>query len=63
MVHTKRRNRLHQNKMNDLVFVMYNMKLRERQMRKDVKATLGLDDIESDDEWITEKGRSSASYK
>ncbi|KAG4950250.1 hypothetical protein JHK82_043602 [Glycine max] len=43
MVHTKRRNRLQQKKMNDLVYVMYNLKLK-------------IDEIESDDEWITEEG-------
>lgn len=41
--------------MNDLVFVMYNFKLKERQKRRDAKAALQLEDIESDDEWITEK--------
>uniref|UniRef100_A0A0R0LB65 BED-type domain-containing protein n=1 Tax=Glycine max TaxID=3847 RepID=A0A0R0LB65_SOYBN len=34
MVHTKRRNRLHKKKMNDLVYVMYNLKLKSRQTRK-----------------------------
>ncbi|KAL5165454.1 hypothetical protein HKD37_18G050579 [Glycine soja] len=34
MVHTKRRNRLHQQKMNDLVYVMYNLKLKRKQNRK-----------------------------
>ncbi|XP_031405764.1 uncharacterized protein LOC116214505 [Punica granatum] len=34
MVHTKRRNRLHQKKMNDLVFVMYNLKLKDKKIRK-----------------------------
>ncbi|XLT09156.1 hypothetical protein HN51_054949, partial [Arachis hypogaea] len=34
MVHTKRRNRLHQKKMNDLVYVMYNLKLKGKQIRK-----------------------------
>ncbi|KAL5159642.1 hypothetical protein HKD37_15G043929 [Glycine soja] len=41
MVHTKRRNRLQQKKMNDLVYVII---------------ALPLDEIESDDEWITEEG-------
>ncbi|XP_022632798.1 uncharacterized protein LOC111240945 [Vigna radiata var. radiata] len=53
MVHTKRRNRLHQKKMNDLVYVMYNSKLKNRQIRKTV--ALPFDDIESDDEWIVEE--------
>ncbi|XP_068486767.1 uncharacterized protein [Phaseolus vulgaris] len=54
MVHTKRRNRLHQKKMNDLVYVMYNLKLSNKQIRKTV--ALPFDDIQSDDEWITEEG-------
>jgi len=39
--------------MNDLVYVMYNLKLKNRQIRKTVD--LPFDDIESDDEWITEE--------
>ena len=39
--------------MNDLVYVMYNLKLKSRQVRKTV--TLPFDDIHSDDEWITEE--------
>ncbi|XP_006596862.1 uncharacterized protein [Glycine max] len=54
MVHTKRRNRLHKKKMNDLVYVMYNLKLKNIQTRKMV--ALPFEDIESDDEWITEEG-------
>jgi len=44
---------LHQKKMNDLVYVMYNLKLKSRQIQKIV--ALPFDDIESDDEWITEE--------
>ncbi|KAJ1267110.1 hypothetical protein BS78_07G031200 [Paspalum vaginatum] len=54
MVHSKRRNRPQQQKMNDLVFVMYNLKLKERQLNRD-SLTYYLDDVPSDDEWITEK--------
>ncbi|KAF7824622.1 zf-BED domain-containing protein/DUF659 domain-containing protein/Dimer_Tnp_hAT domain-containing protein [Senna tora] len=50
MVHSKRRNHLHQKKMNDLMFVMYNQKLKDRKAWK----LVDLDDISSDDEWITE---------
>ena len=53
-VHTKRRNRLHQKKMNDLVFVMYNLKLKDRQSIKN-ESFIGVDDLSSDDEWITEE--------
>ncbi|KAL6596062.1 hypothetical protein ACP70R_047426 [Stipagrostis hirtigluma subsp. patula] len=56
-VHSKRRNRLHQAKMNDLVFVMYNLKLMERQAKRQAgaKLTYDIEDVPSDDEWITEK--------
>ncbi|XLT29119.1 hypothetical protein HN873_060411, partial [Arachis hypogaea] len=51
-VHTKRRNRLHQKKMNDLVYVMYNLKLKGKQIRKTPE--LEFDVVHFDDEWITE---------
>ncbi|XP_068497678.1 uncharacterized protein [Phaseolus vulgaris] len=54
MVHTKRRNRLAQKKMNGLVYVMYNSKLRNRQIRRSI--ALPFEDIQSDNEWITEEG-------
>lgn len=51
MVHTKRRNRLKQKTMNDVVFVMTNSKLaKKKKARKMVDYSL--DDIDSDDEWI-----------
>ncbi|XP_050232002.1 uncharacterized protein LOC126680825 [Mercurialis annua] len=53
MVHTKKRKRLHPQKMNDLVFVMYNLKLKERLSKKD-DITCTIEDVSSDDEWITE---------
>ena len=40
--------------MNDLVYVMYNLKLKSRQTRKTI--ALPFEDMESDDEWITEEG-------
>ncbi|XP_031372533.1 uncharacterized protein LOC116187749 [Punica granatum] len=52
LVHTKRRNRLHQKKMNDLVLVMYNLKLKDKKIKKQVD--LQVEDISSDDEWIVE---------
>ncbi|CAM8979427.1 unnamed protein product [Rhodiola kirilowii] len=51
MVHTKKRNRLHQQRMNDLVYVMANMKLIKKETRK--KEPLEFIDIESDDEFLT----------
>ncbi|XP_031394428.1 uncharacterized protein LOC116205873 [Punica granatum] len=53
LVHTKRRIRLHQKKMNDLVFVMYNLKLKDKKIRKQVD--LQVEDISSDDECIVEE--------
>lgn len=41
--------------MNDLVFVMYNLKIKERQTKITQITYIRLIDISSDDEWITEK--------
>ncbi|XP_028806378.1 uncharacterized protein LOC114761216 [Neltuma alba] len=58
-VHTKRRNRLEQQRLNALVFVKYNLQLEMRQNIREEKGgtydPICLSDIESDDEWITEK--------
>ncbi|XP_057442452.1 uncharacterized protein LOC130734144 [Lotus japonicus] len=54
MVHTKKRNRLHQQKMNDLVYVMHNLKLKRKGTKR--KVFIPLEDIESDNEWITNVG-------
>ena len=40
--------------MNDLVYVMYNLKLKSRQTRKNV--ALPVEDMKSDDEWINKRG-------
>ena len=40
--------------MNDLVYVMYNLKLKSKQNRKSI--ALPFDEIESDDEWTTKEG-------
>lgn len=40
--------------MNDLVYVMYNLKLKSRQTRKNI--ALPFEDMKSDDEWITKEG-------
>nr|GEW88131.1 hypothetical protein [Tanacetum cinerariifolium] len=63
MVHSKRRNCLHQQKMNDLVYVMYNLKLTGREQKKMKETTAAIEQlealdfkhVESDDEWITEE--------
>ncbi|GJX82056.1 zf-BED domain-containing protein [Tanacetum coccineum] len=54
MVHSKRRNRLQQQKMNDLVYLMYNLKLIGREERKQKEEDFYFEDVDSDDEWITE---------
>jgi len=57
-VHTKRRNRLEQQRLNALVYVKYNLQLELRQKSKEKGETydpICLSDIESDDEWITKK--------
>jgi len=58
-VHTKRRNRLEQQRLNALVYVKYNLQLEMRQKSREEKGEtydpICLSDIESDDEWITEK--------
>ncbi|KMT03880.1 hypothetical protein BVRB_8g187800 [Beta vulgaris subsp. vulgaris] len=42
--------------MNDLVFVMYNLRLKKKQQQQPViQETIVLDDLPSDDEWITER--------
>ncbi|XP_061365791.1 uncharacterized protein LOC133309070 [Gastrolobium bilobum] len=60
MVHTKRRNRLKQKTMNDVVFVMANSKLAK--MKDDAGKTIeyGIDDLSSDDDWIVDHDESSS---
>lgn len=56
--------------MNDLVYVMYNLKLSGREGRKKKEIayateqleTLNIDDIDSDDEWIIEEEESAREY-
>eukprot|EP00253_Pinus_taeda_P004350 PITA_04350 len=55
-IHTKKRNRLEQKRLNDLVFVQYNLRLRRNQM---MSKTLDLDPIVLDNidptsEWVEE---------
>jgi hypothetical protein len=58
-LHSKRRNRLAQLKLNALVFVKYNLQLEMRQKSREEKGDtydpICLSDMDSDDEWITEK--------
>ncbi|CAN0919505.1 hypothetical protein LINGRAHAP2_LOCUS31490 [Linum grandiflorum] len=54
-VHTKRRNKLLQQKMNDLVYIMYNSKL-VREVKSARNIEVPVEDIESDNEWICDDG-------
>ncbi|XLU52526.1 hypothetical protein S245_047174, partial [Arachis hypogaea] len=54
-IHSKKRNRLEHKKLNDLVYVHYNLKLQQRnQMRKQVYDSICLDAFEDHSEWILE---------
>lgn len=55
-IHTKKRNRLEQKRLNDLVFVQYNLRLRCNQLmnkRPDTDPIL-LDDIDPTSDWVVE---------
>ncbi|KAL5544317.1 hypothetical protein UlMin_008101 [Ulmus minor] len=58
-VHSKRRNRLEQQRLSALVFVKYNLQLEARHKKRILENELYnpicLSDLESNDEWITEK--------
>ena len=55
-MHTKRRNRLNTERMNDLVYIMYNRKLKQKFVRKtnlkEDDDPLVVENVMSDDEWI-----------
>ncbi|KAL0908950.1 hypothetical protein M5K25_023465 [Dendrobium thyrsiflorum] len=57
-VHTKGRNRLSTLRMNSLVYIMYNRRLRDRNLKKkrliDYEDPLLCEDIASDDEWFVD---------
>ena len=55
-MHTKKGNRLEHKRLNVLVYVWYNTRLRERSLqRKQNVEPILVDEIDSDDEWIAEK--------
>ena len=58
-IHSKKRNRLEVQRLNALVFVKYNLTLELRQKKReengDTYDPICLSDMESDDEWITER--------
>ncbi|KAM0018998.1 putative HAT dimerization domain, ribonuclease H-like superfamily [Helianthus debilis subsp. tardiflorus] len=57
-VHTKRRNRLTTERMDDLVFIMYNRKLKQKFVKrsnlKEDEDPLLVENVMSDDEWIAD---------
>ena len=54
-IHTKRRNRLKQKKLSDLVYVKYNHKLKERYDRHNVIDPISLQEIDDCNEWLIGK--------
>ncbi|RVW95080.1 hypothetical protein CK203_025669 [Vitis vinifera] len=55
-IYTKKRNRLEHQRLNALVYVRYNTRLRERSLqRKQNVDPILVEEIDSDDEWIAEK--------
>jgi hypothetical protein len=55
-IHTKKRNRLEQKRLNDLVFVQYNLRLRRNQLlnkRPDTDPIV-LDDVDPTSDWVVE---------
>ncbi|KAI3516120.1 hypothetical protein L1887_15030 [Cichorium endivia] len=57
-VHTKRRNRLSTGKMNSLVYIMYNKKLKNKFIKKkklrEEDDPLLVEEVPSDDEWVAD---------
>lgn len=53
-IHSKRRNRLAVQRLNDLVFVHYNLRLRIRQILGADSSPIILEEIDPESEWITE---------
>ena len=51
-IHTKKRNRLAQSRLNDLVFVKYNKALRRRYDSRDTIDPISLKDIDDSNEWL-----------
>jgi hypothetical protein len=53
-IHSKRRNRLSVQKLNDLVFVHYNLRLRIRQILGADSSPIILEEVDPESEWLTE---------
>ncbi|XP_030939808.1 uncharacterized protein LOC115964687 [Quercus lobata] len=58
-VHSKRRNRLEHKRLNDLVYVRYNLLLQERNIRrtKDYLDPISLDNIDLTEDWVAEESK------
>ncbi|KAG6648808.1 uncharacterized protein LOC122316382 [Carya illinoinensis] len=56
-IHSKKRNRLEHKRLNDLVFVRYNLKLRERNIKRgrDALDPINLENIDLMEEWVGEE--------
>jgi len=54
-LHSKKRNRLSQQRLNDLVFVKYNRALKRRYKLRDTIDPIALDDIDDSNEWLIGK--------
>ncbi|KAH6787412.1 hAT dimerization domain-containing protein / transposase-like protein [Perilla frutescens var. hirtella] len=54
-LHTKKRNRLSQARLNDLVYVKYNRALQRRYKRKDIINPILLEEIDDSNEWLMGK--------
>ena len=54
-IHTKKRNKLEQKRLNDLVFVKYNQALKARYDRCNVIDPISLVDIDESNEWLIGK--------
>ena len=55
-IHTKKRNRLEQKRLNDLVFVQYNLRLRRNQLlnKRPDSDPIVLDDVDPNSDWVVE---------
>ncbi|KAL0366955.1 UNVERIFIED_CONTAM: hypothetical protein Sradi_3585600 [Sesamum radiatum] len=54
-LHTKRRNKLEQKRLNNLVYIKYNRALRWRYVARDIIDPITLDDIDECNEWLLER--------
>ncbi|XP_057851132.2 uncharacterized protein LOC131061452 [Cryptomeria japonica] len=53
-IHSKRQNRLSVERLNDLVFVHYNLRLRTRQILDDDSSPITLEEVDPESDWLTE---------